>query len=439
LKRADPKTEAPSALLLVNIGQLLTLRAPSTKGGPRRGADLLELGILANGAVLCLGGKIVSVGRTRDAVRDPWVKQNRKHVVEIDCERQVVLPGFVDSHTHPAFMSPRLVDFEKRALGATYQEIADAGGGIRSSVEPVRRAGKRQLAEKVLDALREMAELGTTTVEAKSGYGLSLASELKSLEAIQIAALEWPGTVVPTLLGAHVVPKEFATCSQKYVAAVSTEMIPAAVRRKLAQFVDVFCDRGAFSREETEQVFAAARQHGLAVRAHVGQLSQTELGPLLAHEPASLDHLDYVNEQDLAVLAGTDTVATFVPGANYFLGLERYPAARKFIDAGAAVALATDYNPGSSPTASMPFVLSLACTHLKMSPAEAVSAATINGAWALRIPDRKGSIEAGKDADLAVFEANDYREVAYWFASNRCAFTVLNGVMVTAGGSGALG
>ena len=425
-------------MLLVNIGQLLTLRGPSAKAEPRRGVGLGELGIVEDAAVLCQGGKIVSVGKTRDALRDPWVKKNRRSIVEIDCEGQVALPGFVDSHTHPAFVRPRLVDFEKRATGATYEEIAEAGGGIRSSVEPVRKAGKSLLAEKVLEALREMAEQGTTTVEAKSGYGLSVESELKSLEAIRRAAAEWPGTVVSTLLGAHVVPAEFRGRSRNYVEAVCKEMVPSAARRKLAQFVDVFCDRGAFSREETEQIFAAARQHNLGVRGHVGQLSETQLGPLLQHQPASLDHMDHVSDADVAQLARTDTVATFVPGANYFLGLERYPAARTFIDAGVAVALATDYNPGSSPTASMPFVLSLACTHMKMSPAEAMTAATINGAWALRLQDRKGTVEPGKDADLAVFEAEDYREVAYWFASNRCAFTVLNGVVVAAGGSCAL-
>jgi imidazolonepropionase len=434
-KHAEQKVPA---LLLVNIGQLLTLRAPSGAGGPRRGSQLGELGIIAGAAVLCQGGKIVSVGKTKDALRDPWLRKNRKFVVEIDCAGQVVLPGFVDSHTHPAFVSPRLVDFEKRAAGASYEEIAEAGGGIRSSVEPVRKAGKSLLAEKVLEALREMAELGTTTVEAKSGYGLTVESELKSLEAIRLAASRWPGTVVSTLLGAHVVPKEFAGRSQNYVEAVCKEMVPVAARRKLAQFVDVFCDRGAFTAEQTASIFAAALEHGLRVRAHVGQLSETSLEPILEFEPDSLDHMDHVSDADIARLAQTDTVATFVPGANYFLGLDKYPAARKFIDAGVAVAVATDYNPGSSPSASMPFVLSLACTHMKMSPAEAVTAGTINGAWALGLQARKGSIEAGKDADLACFEATDYREIAYWFASNRCTFSVLSGVVIASGGSGEL-
>ena len=429
----------PSPLLLINIGQLLTLRSPATKSGPRRGAGLRELGVLEDAAVLCVGGKIVSVGKTKESLRDPWLKKNRKRIVEIDCEGQVVLPGFVDSHTHPAFMNPRLVDFEKRTAGASYEEIAAAGGGIRSSVEPVRKAGKSALAEKVLGALHEMAEQGTTTVEAKSGYGLTVESELKSLAAIRQAAARWPGTVITTLLGAHTVPREFQGRSQKYVETVCTEMIPPAARRKLAQFVDVFCDRGAFSSAETRQIFEAAAQHGLSVRAHVGQLSETPLDVLLECNPASLDHMDHVSDEDIRRLAQSDTVATFVPGANYFLGLDMYPAARKFIDAGVSVALATDYNPGSSPTASMPFVMSLACTHMNMSPAEAVAAATINGACALRVQDRKGSIEPGKDADMAVFEVEDYREIPYWFASNRCSLTVLNGTLVASGGSGELG
>ena len=417
-------------LLLANIGQLLTLR--SAADGPRRGASLSKLGIIPDAAVLCLGGKIVSAGTTKDALRDPWLTKNRKKIVEIDCSGRVVLPGLVDSHTHPVFMQPRLVDFEKRISGANYEEIAEAGGGIRSSIDGVRKAGKSVLTKKVSAVLGEMARHGTTTVEAKSGYGLNLESELKSLEAIRAAAREWPGTVVPTLLGAHVVPAEYRGRPREYVDLVCHEMIPAVAKRKLAQFVDVFCDRGAFSAEETGQIFTAAEEHGLAVRAHLGQLSETRLGPLLQYHPASLDHMDYANDADLAALAQSDTVATFVPGANYFLGLSRYPDARRLIASGVAVALATDYNPGSSPTLSMPMAMSLACTHMKMSPAEAIVAATINGAWALRLADRKGSVEAGKDADLAVFDVGDYREIPYWFGANRCELTIMNGVPIPA-------
>jgi imidazolonepropionase len=428
-RKSAQKIQTP--LLLANIGQLLTLRSASSNSGPRRGADLQELGIVKDGAVLCVGGKIVSVGTTRGALRDPWLKKNRRKVTEIDCAGKVVIPGFVDSHTHPVFIGPRLVDFEKRIEGASYEEIAAAGGGIRSSLDGVRKASKTALAAKVSNALEEMAAYGTTTVEAKSGYGLTADSELKSLEAIREAASRWPGTVVATLLGAHAVPIEFQDCSQKYVESVCKVMIPHAARRKLAQFVDVFCDQGAFTAKETEQIFEAAQNHGLSVRAHVGQLSETALAPFWRFDPASFDHMDHVNEDDVSRLAKQNTVVTLVPGANYFLGLKQYPDARRFIDAGVPVALATDYNPGTSPTLSMPMAMSLACTHMKMSPAESITASTINGAWALRVADRKGSIEPGKDADLAIFSVNDYREIPYWFGANHCVATVLNGVVAT--------
>lgn len=381
--------------------------------------------------MLCIGGRIVSVGTTKEALRDPWLKKNRKKLRELDCAGRVVLPGFVDSHTHPVFVNPRLVDFEKRIEGASYEQIAAAGGGIRSSLDAVRKADKKDLVAKVASVLRDMAAHGSTTVEAKSGYGLTLESELKSLQAIRDAASEWPGTVVPTLLGAHVVPKEFAGCSQKYVEIVCKEMVPRAAREKLAQFVDVFCDKGAFTAAEAEQIFAAAEAQGFDVRAHMGQLSETSLAPFLRFYPASFDHMDHVSDDDVEALSKTDTVATLVPGANYFLGLKQYPNARRLIDAGVATALATDYNPGTSPTISMPMAMSLACTHMKMSPAEAIAAATINGAWALRLAPKKGSIEAGKDADLAIFNVKDYREIPYWFGANHCEQTILNGIIAS--------
>jgi len=235
---------------------------------------------------------------------------------------------------------------------------------------------------------------------------------------------------VPTFLGAHVVPKEFKKNQQKYVDLVCKQMIPLVAKRKLAKFVDVFCDKGAFTVEDTERIFEAATVHGLGVRAHVCQLSETVLWPLLRFHPTSFDHMDHVNEDDIPQLAKRNTVATLVPGANYFLGLEKYPPARKLIDAGVPIAIATDYNPGSSPTPSMSFMLSLVCTHMKMSPAEAIAAATINGAWSLGLQDKKGSIEPGKDSDLAIFDVKDYREIPYWFGTHHCEATVLNGQLI---------
>ncbi|HEY8670392.1 MAG TPA: imidazolonepropionase, partial [Terriglobales bacterium] len=419
---------------LYNIGQLLTLRGRSDKPGLRCGSALSELGIVKDAAVFCMAGKIVSAGKTKDAFRDPWLKKNRKKIVEIDCAKKVVFPGFVDAHTHPAFISPRLVDFEKRISGATYEEIAQAGGGIRSSVREVRTASQELLSRGILRAFDQMAQYGTTTIEAKSGYGLTTSTELRSLDAIRQAACRWPGTVVATLLGAHVVPAEFKNRREEYVDLVCNEMIPEASNRKLAQFIDVFTERGAFTLKDTKRIFRAARTHSLGIRAHVCQLNGLALQSLLEFDPASLDHLDYVSDKDIAYFAKGSAIATLVPASNHFLGLNRFPPARKLIDAGVPVALATDYNPGSAPTISMPFVLSLACTHMKMSPAEAIAAATIHGAWSLRLQDRKGSIEPGKDADIVGFDAQDYREIPYWLATNRVAFTVLNGTVAARNG-----
>jgi imidazolonepropionase len=360
-------------------------------------------------------------------LRDSWFKKNKRKVQEIDCAGRVVLPGLIDSHTHPVFAAPRLLDFEKRTAGATYEEIAAAGGGIRSSLAAVRKATRAQLADRVLGALQAMLEQGTTTVEAKSGYGLTIKDEIKSLQAVADAAVRWPGTVSPTLLAAHVVPPEFVGKEDEYVEAVCREMIPEVGKRKLAGFVDVFCERGAFTLEQSARIFAAAQQAGLGTRAHVCQFTPSKLSSLLAWQPASLDHLDCVQAADIPLLAQGQTVATLLPGASYFLGHHEFPDARRLIDAGVPVALATDFNPGTSPTPSMPFVISLACTHMKMTVAEAIAASTINAACALRLETRKGSIEPGKDADLAVFDFKDYREIGYWMAWNRCQEVFISG------------
>ena len=413
-------------LLVTNIGQLLTLRGVA---GPRRERELAEVAIIEDGAVLCAKGKIIAVGTRREITR----QSKKLKAKEFDCRGKVVLPGFVDSHTHLIFAGPRLVDFEKRIAGSNYEEIAAAGGGIRSSVDGVRKASRKVLASRALEALEQMGAQGTTTVEAKSGYGLEPAAEIKSLEAIRDAAKQWPGTVVSTLLGAHVVPKERQSDPERYVEEVTRHMIPLAAKRKLAEFVDVFCDRGAFSLEQSEEIFKAATEHGLGVRAHVCQLTPSKLQPLVKFHPASFDHMDCFLDEDIPQLANSNTVATLLPGANYFLGLKEYPNARKLIQEGVAIALATDYNPGTSPTSSMPFVLSLACTQMKMSPSEAISAATINGAHALRLAHRKGSIEAGKDADLALFDVDDYREIPYWFGSNHCEAVIMQGKLTHSG------
>jgi imidazolonepropionase len=417
---------------LIHAAQLVTLCSPPGNTGPRRGADTRDLEVIEDGAVLIAEGKVVAVGTTDGVAKHELLASKAAYVEEMDCSGKVILPGFVDSHTHPVFVAPRLIDFEKRIAGATYEEIAEAGGGIRASLRGVRDASQETLAVHVLHGLDEMAAHGTTTVECKSGYGLNFAAEMKSLEAIREASHQWAGTVVPTLLGAHVIAPEHRDNPEEYVRIICEDMIPTAAKLKLATFVDVFCERGAFTMEQSERILRAAVEHNLGVRAHVCQLTPAQLTPLLKFHPASFDHMDFVCDEDVALLSRLDTVATLLPAANYFLGLESFPPARKLLDSGVAVALATDFNPGTSPTTSMLFVLSVACTHMKLSPAEALVAATYNGACALQLQGRKGSLEPGKDADIAIFEASDYRELAYWFGVNRCRETFLNGVRQTA-------
>jgi len=422
---AIPAQGVAKPLLLTNIGQLLTLKDVAGRNQPLRGRELLELGILQNTAVFCRDGKIVAVGSEVE-VGARATQEIGADLRVFDCRRGTVLPGFVDSHTHPVFVLPRLIDFEQRIHGSTYEEIAKAGGGIRSSMEGVRKASEEELSSTVLRAFEDMERSGTTTVEAKSGYGLSTDSELKSLRAIRRAAQQWSGTVSSTLLGAHVVPAEFQQRPDAYVDLVCNEMIPKVAREKLAEFVDVFCERGAFTIAQTERVFDAAQKVGLGTRAHVCQFTPQDLSRLSRFEPASYDHLDCLTDKDLQSMAQQSTICTLLPGASYFLA-HSYPKARRLIDAGAAIALATDFNPGTSPTTSMPLVLSLACTQMRVSPAEAICAATINAAHSLRLGSKKGSIEVGKDADLAVFDARDYREICYWFGRETCRATVLNG------------
>ncbi|MGD0708310.1 MAG: imidazolonepropionase [Anaerolineaceae bacterium] len=412
-------------MLIYNISQLLALTPE-----PQRGSELGRLNIIENGAVLVRDGMIEAVGKADDLLHRLPASEPR-----LDAGGKVVLPGFVDPHTHLVWAGDRAAEFEMRLQGKTYMEIMAAGGGIASTVKQTRAAAPAELLAQTRSRAVSMFRHGTTTAEAKSGYGLETQAEITQLTVLLQLDVEGPLEISPTFLGAHAIAPEYKDDPEGYTALVCDQMLPAvkvwwqqnAGRRPLP-FVDVFCDCGAFSAGETVQIFAAAKVHGLAVRAHVGQLSETRLGPLLQYQPASLDHMDHVNDADLPLLAETDTVATFVPGANYFLGFAKYPNARRFIESGAAVALATDYNPGSSPTLSMPMALSLACTHMKMSPAEAIAAATINGAWALRLAERKGSVEPGKDADLAAFDVSDYREIPYWFGANRCALTIMNGV-----------
>lgn len=413
-------------LLITGCAELLTLRGPV----PRRGRVLGELGIIRDGALLVLDGRIVAVGRRVDVARHSGARGAKK----LDLGGRVVLPGFVDSHTHLIFPCSRAGEYERRIAGATYEEIARSGGGILSSVQGLRRATPATLEARALNALRRFAEHGTTTIEAKSGYGLDASSEMKTLRLHRALNTKQPVEIVSTFLGAHVVPPEYRkrrNGADAYVNFLAKNLIPRVARENLAEFCDVFCDRGAFTVEQSRAILTAGRACGLVPRIHAEQLARTG-GARLAVElhAASADHLEQISAADIRALAASDVVATLLPGCGAHLGHTKHAPARKLIDAGAVVALATDYNPGTSPTLNMSMILSLASTQLRMSPAEAIAAATIHAAYSLRRHPRIGSLEVGKFADLAVFDVADYREIPYYFGVNLCALTMKRGKVI---------
>jgi imidazolonepropionase len=414
----------PAPLLIAHCRQLLTLRGPRA---PRRGRQLRELGVVPDGALLIHHGRIEAVGPTRSVERHPLARKAKK----ISAQEYVVLPGFVDSHTHLVFPTSRADEYEQRIAGATYEQIARRGGGILATVKKLRRAPAIRLEQQAQRWLAEFAAHGTTTLEAKSGYGLTLAAELKILEVIRRLNRRGPLELVPTFLGAHVVPPEYKRRPDAYVDLVVQKMIPAVARRRLAEYCDVFCDRGAFTVAQSRRILTAARAGGLGLRLHAEQLARTG-GARLAVElgAASVDHLEHVNHRDIRALARSDTVCTLLPGAVFHLGKSTYAPARTLIDAGAIVALATDFNPGTSPSVSMPMVLSLACTQMRMTPAEAIVAATLNAAHALGSAGRLGSLEPGKQADLCAFALSDYRENPYYFGTNLCRWTLKQGQVI---------
>ena len=416
------------SLLITGASQILTLRGR----GPRRGDALSQLGIVKDGAVLVRDGLIAAVGPTAKIEKLPAARKAEK----LDVAGRIVLPGFVDSHTHLIHAASRAEEYELKIQGVGYEEIARRGGGILNSVKKLRSATSQQLKRRARAALEVFAAHGTTTIEAKSGYGLDVANELKILSIHKELSAEQLVEIVSTFLGAHVVPPEFrgkANGPDEYVKLLTNWLIPEVAANGLAEYCDVFCDRGAFSRAQSKQILEAGKQHKLAPRLHAEQLSRTGATQLAVElGAASCDHLEQVNASDIRALAKSNTVATLLPGCDFHLGLKQYAPARKLIDAGAIVALATDYNPGTSPTLSMPMILSIACTQLRMTPAEAITTATTNSAYSLGRHKRIGSLEVGKQADLAVFEVEDYREIPYYFGVNTCWLTMKNGQVIHA-------
>jgi len=410
-------------LLLTNIRQLVTVRSG---GKPfKAGHAMRDLSVIDNASVLIEDGFIRWIGTagdfstTLDADADT-----------IDCSAYIALPGFVDAHTHALFAGSRENEFAMRSEGKTYQEIASQGGGILSSVQATRAATKKELKKSTSRRLDAMMKHGTTTVEIKSGYGLSEDAEIKMLEAISELANEHFMTIRSTFLGAHALPPEYREKRSEYISLLCERMMPHIAKRKLAQFCDVFCESGYFSLDESRHILEEARKHGLGLKLHADEftsLGGTQLAAEL--EAASVDHLEHISDDAIRALAGRKTIAVILPGVSFFLR-NPYAPVRKLIDAGIPVAIASDFNPGSCMSFSMPLMMTIACTQMSMTPEEAITASTLNGAAALGVSDQYGSIEAGKRADIILFDVPNYRYLLYHFGTNHAAKIIKHGTIL---------
>jgi len=419
-------------LLIDNCGQLLTLQGEHR---PRRRCEMGQLTLIQNGAVLIRNGMISSIGRAHRVRKDPQAR----HATILDAKGCVVMPGFVDSHTHALFAGSRVGEYVARIQGSTYEDIAQAGGGIQVSAKRMRAARLPGLVKQLQQTARQFLEHGTTTIEIKSGYGLEFSEELKMLQAIRTATSRLDLEMTATLL-LHDVPPRYSTRRPVFLKRIIRELIPYVAREGLAEFCDVFCDRGYFSVSETAQLLKAASRAGLALKLHSEQLTHSGSASLATGLGAvSVDHLDHVKAADIKRMATSGAIATLLPGTNLHLGDARYPPARQIIDSGVPVALATNFNPGSSPTLNMQLILSLACSYMRMSPAEAIVAATINGAHAVKRGDRVGSLEVGKQGDLVIMDVPDYREIPYFFGMNHCVHVVKKGRIVWSKGDNGTG
>ena len=414
----------PVDTLFVHARELVTL-ADGPPRGARRGAAMRQLGIVRDGAIAVRDGRIVATGPTDHVAREHTARH------EVDLSGFVVLPGFVDCHTHPVFARTREEEFHMRCAGADYMAIAQAGGGILSSMRAVRQTGLGELTETTLRHLWGFAAHGTTTVECKTGYGLSLADERRSLEALAAAIAQTPLTCRRTFLGAHEFPPEYRNDRNAYVSLLCEQMIPQLA--PLADACDVFAEPGVFDREQSRRVLSAARQHGLRIRVHADELSPMG-GAELAVEPGadSADHLGRISDAGIAALAGSDTVGVLLPGTGFFLGKDIYAPARRMIEAGCAVAIATDFNPGSCYTQSMTLVMTLACVKLRMTPEEVITAATVNPAFSLQLDGEVGTLHPGKRADFCALDIPSWQAVGYAFGGNPVALTVKDGRPVLA-------
>lgn len=410
-------------LLIENASELLTLSGPAR---PRTNEELGELGIIADGALFARDGVIEAVGPTAEIA-----DRAEADTIRVDARGRTVAPGFVDAHTHPVFAGSRAAEYEMRVAGSTYEEIARAGGGIRSTVRHTRAASEDELFALARRRAWVFLAYGTTTIEGKSGYGLTVEDEMKQLRVLGRVARETPLEVSPTLLGAHEIPDEYRERPDEYVDLVVGEMIPRAASERLAEGCDVFCESHVFSIEQARRVLLAAKEHGLRPRFHADQLTRSGGAELAAEVgAASADHLEQLDEAGIEAIVGGKVAAVLLPGSVYNLGIAKYPPARRLVEAGAHVVLATDFNPGSSPTPSMQMVMSIACTQMRLRPAEAFVAATVNAAHALGRAERIGTLEVGKQADCVIFDGPDHRLVPYFFGVNHAITVVKRGRVV---------
>ena len=425
--------------LIIHNARLVTC---ASNGTPKRAAAMQDVGLIENGAVAVAGGKIAAVGKSEEILREYESDQT------IDANSAVVSPGFVECHTHVVFAGDRLNEFELKIKGADYLEILQNGGGIISTVRQTRAASLADLVDQSRKRLDKMLALGVTTAEIKTGYGLDTATEFKMLEAILELDEHHPIELLPTFLPAHAVPPEFKENPDEYVDLICREMLPKLrewrestyidvdrmsfdYHRSKPFFVDVFCERNAFDLEQSRKVLETAKALGFKLKAHVDEFTNLG-GARMSIElgATSIDHLDAISDEEIALLADSETVGVVTPTVNFNFGSREFADARKFIDANCAVALSTDYNPGSAPCPSLPNAMAIACRYQKLLPSEAFNAATVNAAFAVAMGEKTGSLEAGKQADIIIFDTKDYREIAYEFGGNLIKKVIKNGKII---------
>ncbi len=413
-----------ATLLIKNIGQLITMDGPV----PRLGDTMKDLGLITNGAVAAGGGEILAVGESREI-------EGRVDLAEgcrvIDAVKNVVTPGLIDSHTHPVFSKTRENEFEMRIQGKSYMEIAASGGGIRASVRDLRNSSTSQLMKITAERLTNILSYGTTTIEAKSGYGLSTESEIKSLEIIRDLNDIHPLDMVSTFLGAHEVPDEYRDKREDYVRLLIDEMIPKVVDGKLAEFCDIFCEEGVFDIEESRKIMSVAKKHGLKLKFHADELASSGGGELAAEMGAvSADHLVYISDKGIDAMAKKGVAAVLLPGTCFSLKSRDYAPARKMIDSGVVVALSTDCNPGSSFTESLQIIVTLAALNYGMTAAESISAITVNAACAIDRGGKIGRLLPGFPADIVLWNMKDFREMPYHYGVNLVDKVIKQGKIV---------